>query len=218
MSFPKNNGLKRLNKSEKSNVGERSGVFLSSRHISWLVSSMTMICFFVFVSGYFLGKKKAVEKFYSKVSQDSFSDHIYYSMCSMCGKDDEKQVGGTSNGSTDNVVAVFDTKKDLNKSSALFESTKKDKIVSIDEKDKNEYYAELIGFGTERAARKFSNKLLKDNISVSVRKRRSKTSKGKVVTWYQVVTEKFSDRNDLIALVEDISTQERLSDVRIVSC
>lgn len=216
----------------ESDSEKKSTLVLSARHVSWAVSSFLLVCFFVFISGYFLGKKKAAEKFYSKVKEESFSDQIYYSMCSMYNKTDDQlaQEGAVSEGedldplpevknmqeSSDVPLlaqAAAAVQKEINQ-----ESQKRLEVVSSDQKEIIKYYAELIGFGTNRAAEKFANKLKKDNISVSVKRRRSKTAKGRVITWYQVVTERFSNRNDLIALVDDISAQERLKDVRIVSC
>jgi len=230
MSFQKNDRSKPSGyNNNSSELSEKSGLFLTSRHVSWLVSSIVMICFFTFIAGYFLGKKKAVEKFYSKIKQDSFADHIYYSMCSMYDKADELQ--GEDGGNMQTEVATLSAESTEKKEKIIVSNLpekqenlkeKKESVVQVaqelDIKSDNKYYAELIGFGTERAAQRFANKLLKDNISVSVKRRRSKSPRGRVIYWYQVITEKFSDRNDLIALVDDISVQERLKDVRIVSC
>ena len=209
-------------------------IILGARQVSWAVSSLVLVCFFVFIAGYFLGKKKAVEKFYSKIKQDSFSDHIYYSMCSMYNKTDEQLSQNDVVSAQPDLVDVQEQKTQENVQSDLItqavvaveqqmqqENSSLKKMAKREiESKKNigQCYAELIGFGTCRAAEKFANKLKKDNISVSVKRRRSKTAKGRIITWYQVITEKFSNRNDLIALVDNISAQERLKDVRIVSC
>ena len=202
--------------------------------MSLLVSSVIVVCFFVFIAGYFLGKKKAVEKFYHKIKQDSFADHIYYSMCSMYDKQGEQlgQGGGTEMRSTNVELADVDatTKKKAATVSekpeiAVVQHSKKaagvaddDVLPEIEVEERCQYYAELIGFGTERAARRFADKLLKNNVTVSVKRRRSKSARGRVITWYQVVTGRFDDKDDLIALVDDVSARERLKDVRIVSC
>jgi len=231
MSFFKDDRLKKGRSAVESDSDKKSGIFLTARQTSLAVSSLLLTCFFVFISGYFLGKKKAVEKFYSKVKQDSFADHIYYSMCSMYDKADELQEEAPVS-TQSNVVALPEQdikpqeqpgdlvaqaaaaiEQEIQKETAVTEQK-----IQAAQKSNEKYYAELIGFGTNRAAEKFANKLKKDNISVTVKRRRSKTAKGRVITWYQVVTEKFSNRNDLIALVDDISAQERLKDVRIVSC
>jgi len=211
-----------------------SGVFLTGRQVSWSVSSGIMLCFFVFISGYFLGKKKAVEKFYKKIEQDSFADQIYYSMCSMYDKGDLKQAdgqdslleGNENKASTPLVAATAvaqrvdaDSERALSSpqgvGSANHEKNKQDVQKS---KDDGQFYAELCGYGTLRAAKRFANKLLSEGVTVSVKNRRSKTARGRIIVWYQVVTGTFNDKNDLIALVDDISAQEKLKDVRIVSC
>lgn len=214
--------------------GDKSGVFLTGRQMSWLVSSVIMVCFFVFISGYFLGKKKAVEKFYHKIKQDSFADHIYSSMCSMYDKQNEQlgEGGGTEIQLTD--IGLVDADSMEQKLTGASQESEvaapkhggQTTCVAVDAgvrpefevEERCQYYAELIGFGTERAARRFADKLSKDNVAVSVKRRRSKTVRGRVITWYQVVTGTFDDKDDLIALVDDVSARERLKDVRIVSC
>ena len=79
---------------------EKKGIFLTHRHVSWLLSLFIMSSFLVFVTGYFLGKKKAVEKFYNKVDQDSLADHIYYSVCSIY----ENDASDTEQNSTEDVA------------------------------------------------------------------------------------------------------------------
>jgi len=224
MSDSKKN--KTVSRRQPCRCGDKTGIFLTVRQTSWLVSSFIMICFFVFISGYFLGKKKAVEKFYHKIKQDSFADHIYYSMCSMYDKQDEQLSGdgGVEIQATDVELADADAKEQkVTTDPQDFEVAAIDAVDAsvrseLEVEERCQYYAELIGFGTERAARRFADKLLKNNVTVSVKRRRSKTARGRVITWYQVITGTFDDKDDLIALVDDISARERLKDVRIVSC
>ena len=53
---------------------------------------------------------------------------------------------------------------------------------------------------------------------VIVKKRQSRSSRGRFVAWYQVITEKFNDKGDLEALVKRLEYEEKLNDVRIVAC
>ena len=212
----------------------KSGIFLTGRQVSLMVSSGVMLSFCVFITGYFLGKKKAVEKFYSKIDQDSFADQIYYSMCSMYDKGGFK--GADSQGSSlennnvciendahaplvaaETVIQPAFTDHDLPKDGALV-AQKNDKKDVQESKVEGQFYAKLIGFGAKRSAQRFANKLTNQGLTVFVKNRRSKTARGRVIVWYQVVTGTFGDKNDLIALVDDISAQEKLKDVRIVSC
>jgi len=211
---------------------DKTGIFLTSRHVSWAASSLIVFSFFIFISGYFLGKRKAVEKFYEKVKQESFADQVYYSMCSMYDKADDRQHVEQDHGNlvTETDVALADV-DDQNKTMTTestdvskelkmvtMESIQANNVIAVDKKDERQFYAELIGFGTYRAAQKFADKLIKNNVTVAVKRRKSKTARGKMIVWYQVVTEPFGDKNDLIALVDDLSARERLKDVRIVSC
>ena len=212
----------------------KSGIFLTGRQVSLMVSSGVMLSFCVFITGYFLGKKKAVEKFYSKIDQDSFADQIYYSMCSMYDKGGFKGADSQDSSlennsayiendvhspllSAETVLHPVDTYHDFPLNRVLV-AQKKDKKDVQESKVEGQFYAELIGFGRKQSAHRFANKLTNQGLTVSVKNRRSKTARGRVIVWYQVVTGTFGDKNDLIALVDDISAQEKLKDVRIVSC
>ena len=93
-----------------------------------------------------------------------------------------------------------------------------DQKIKTDLQEEKKYYAELIGFGTLRCANKFAAKLKNRGFSVVVKKRRSKTSRGKTIVWYQVISEKFENKNDLIAFVDIIKEKERLKGIRIIEC
>src|SRR3989337_212428 len=48
------------------------------RQASIVVATLILIAFFIFISGYFWGKKRAMEQFVDQVSQGSFADQVYY--------------------------------------------------------------------------------------------------------------------------------------------
>jgi hypothetical protein len=77
---------------------------------------------------------------------------------------------------------------------------------------------QLIGFGTEKAAQKFVQKLALKNIETFVKKRISKTAKGRTVYWYQVVTPPYDNKETLTLLVNKLAKEERLSGIYIGSC
>jgi len=80
------------------------------------------------------------------------------------------------------------------------------------------YYAQLIGFGTEKAAQLFVKKLLAKGIETEVKKRVSKTVKGHTSYWYQVVTAAYSNKNDLSAVVDRLAKEENIKGACIRSC
>ncbi len=82
--------------------------------------------------------------------------------------------------------------------------------------DSTQYYAQLIGFGTKKAADLFAHRLREKMVKVNVQERRSFSPKGKKITWYQVITETFKDKDLLVNLVERLKKEERIKGVRIV--
>jgi len=228
---------------------EKRGIFLTNRHVSWVLSFFIITSFFIFIAGYFLGKKKAVEKFYNKIDQDSLADHIYYSVCSIYDNNNEEAMRQESTeessealnekGSKEADVSLVKNNKvsnnKLSDTQVSQNSEKADKTTKLADMSKAQkgnpektiekitvhqenFYAELIGFGTAKAANRFVDKLKKQGFSVVLRRRRSKSSKGKTIIWYQVITEKFDNKSDLIAFVDIIKDKERLKGVRIIQC
>src|SRR5579863_5470695 len=57
-----------------------TGLFVPNRQLSWIVASLLLIIFCSFISGYFLGKKSAIEQFSEKMHQDLVSDTVYTSL------------------------------------------------------------------------------------------------------------------------------------------
>lgn len=240
---------------------EKNGVFLSNRQISAVLSVLILAIFFVFISGYFFGKKKAVDKLYNKIDKESLADQVYYSVCSNYGCDDidqnqestedsngesqesqeaqesqelqyqqgaqdkqsqdaENQVSLMVNGqkntdrlaqnSTENCDIDAENTKNEDNSNQAYSSGE------YEESQKEECYAELVGFGTKSAAQAFYNRLKKEGISVILKKRTSKNSRGRIMCWYQAVTEKFDNKRDLIAFVDIIKDKENLKGVKII--
>ena len=58
------------------------GLFIPNRQLSFIVASLLLLFFSIFMAGYFLGKKKAVEQFTQEMRQDAFADQIYTTVLS----------------------------------------------------------------------------------------------------------------------------------------
>ena len=178
-------------------------ITLSSRHMSWLLVGIIVIALGSFGGGYFWGEKKSAERFLKRIGQEVLSDEVYSSVCSL---------GDTANEEIDEgevTVAQLDTSQD-----STVESIKEDQ----EEREAQEtYYAQLIGYGTLKRAKKFVEKLTNEGFAVHIRERKSKSTRGKVISWYQVVTDPYVDQTKLIEMVEVVKKQERLHDVRIVT-
>jgi hypothetical protein len=80
------------------------------------------------------------------------------------------------------------------------------------------YYAQLIGFGTSQAADSFARRLTKQGFSVKVEQCKSRTAKGKAVTWYQVVTQPYRDAQKLQEVIDILAHTEKLKGVRVKTC
>lgn len=216
------------------------GLFMHSRQVSLIVASLLLLSFFLFMGGYFLGQKNAVMAFSNKIDRESFGDQIYSSMCSLCdngdveGEDeqeDEADSGADAqlikrNADQESIIALEAPPqiKDVvavNQVEGLSNEPQEAQD-SNDAEDQDaqsaQYFAQLAGFGTARAAHQFAQKLARKEVLVVVKERQSRSARGKFVSWYQVVTEKFEDKNELKKLVARLQSEEKLKGVNIVTC
>ena len=65
---------------------------------------------------------------------------------------------------------------------------------------------------------KFVQKLALKDVETCVKKRISKTAKGRTIYWYQVVTPPCDDKEALTTLVNRLTKEEKLSGTYISSC
>jgi hypothetical protein len=189
---------------------------LTARQISLLSSGILLSCFFIFISGYFLGKKNASEQFLYKIEQESLADQIYSSMCILSDKDEiESNEDGDANESDGEET---ENEQDSTTIQADNSQVAENQEIKLTPQVKGPlYFAQLAGFGSQETANKFALKLKAQGYPVTVVERSSKTAKGKTVFWYQVVTEKFEKKDDLITLVNTIKKSERLNGVQMVT-
>lgn len=234
--FDENNkSIKQTSKKDDCECNSTQGFFMPSSQASMVVASLMLLSFVLFVGGFFWGQKNAIASFTNKIEQESFGDQIYSSLCSLCDSqgDTEEGVGENDIESTPDendkeIVAepAVDQKNDAaasiidSQNVALENSADNSSEQEVEETSSGipEYYAQLAGFGTMRAAQHFANRLHKKEISVIVKKRQSRSMRGKFVSWYQVVTEKFNDKGDLEALIKRLEYEEKLNDVRLITC
>lgn len=230
-----------MNKYEKNNYqsDERStqeGIMIPARYVGLCGASIVMILASVFMGGYFWGKKQALETFCKSTDRDSLADQIFVALCGAADSKDSHQ--STNNDDLDEVIEEQETTvlvagdsqspdqvtvaNQSNDQSAQAESAhpiSSEKTCHSPDSQKAPHYAELIGFGSLQGAKRFAQRIReKNHLNVSVKKRISKTVKGRTVTWYQVVTEPYANEQELISLVNVVKQQERLNDVRIVNC
>lgn len=161
-------------------VAYNSALYLTNRQVSWLIASLILLSFFIFIAGYFLGQRKTTE-----------FEHQH---------------------------SVEQNMLNVNQNEITHHTSLPSEVFHQNGSEDRLYKAQLIGFGTMRAAHQFADRLQQKNLPVRVQERHSKTAQGKEVIWYQVITELFDNKEELTAFVERIQKEERLKDIRIVSC
>jgi len=194
------------------------GLFIPSRQLSFIVAGLLFFSFFIFMTGYFLGKKNVVEQFSDQMHQEAFADQVYTSVVAQMTE---------INSSENQAKLVAEAEAEI--TDTAIEMVHNDTItppgaIHLDDNDQKElsastyYYAQLIGFGTEKAAYLFVKKLAEKGIETEVKKRMSKTAKGATSYWYQVVTVSHTDKDALIALVDRIAKEENIKGAQIRTC
>lgn len=189
---------------------DSQGLFVPNRQLSVIVALFLLLAFSIFMTGYFLGKKKAVEQFTERMQQDAFADQIYTTVLSTA-QEDQQPVAC-------NNLLVTHAQDDIIQSPLMSHNTI-DAVDSLSfQEETQRYYAQLIGFGTEKAAQLFVKKLSAKGIETEVKKRVSKTVKGHTSYWYQVVTAAYSNKNDLMSVVDRLAKEENIKDACIRNC
>lgn len=207
------------------NNDKENGIFLTNRHISWLLSAFIITSFFVFISGYFLGQKRGVEKFSQKMDQENLADQIYSSMCALYDVNEELTSIDAEGESTETALsgeqepeAVVEKSGSVAVAAHPESPAPQAQSVAAALVDEHGYCAQLIGFGSSKAAESFAAKLARKGIKVEVKKRQSKSAKGKSQNWYQVVTAVHATKAELEKIVSRIKHEEKIHDVCIVHC
>lgn len=205
-SFKKMSGENNSNK--LCHCSDNQGLFIPNRQLSVIVATILLLAFFVFMTGYFLGKKKVVEQFTQEMHQDAFADKIYTTVLST---QENQQL-------ENNALLVTHVDDAVVESPSAIENIALVDLAPVVSDTTQRYYAQLIGFGTEKAAQLFVDKLLAKGIETEVKKRVSKTVKGRTSYWYQVVTVYYSNKNDVVDLVARLAKEENIKDARICTC
>ena len=199
---------------------DNQGLFIPNRQLSIVVAVFLFLAFALFMTGYFLGKKKAVEQFTQEMQQDAFADKIYttvLSTSSVKGGVYPELIQGEDKQPAADALLVVNAEEIVASSPLISHEEIAATEIAVVENNR-QYYAQLIGFGTEKAAQSFVKKLSAKGIETEVKKRASKTVKGQPSYWYQVVTTQYANRNDLVALVDRLAKEENIKDARVCAC
>lgn len=210
---------------------DETGLFVPNRQVSWLLSCVLVFGFLTFITGYFWGQRKAVERFVNKIEEESFADRISYSLYTMNDRDvsefeapDPDNENGTteSDKNQEETVASSSTVLAESEIQSTESALEKQKTVlkSMPQERKKEtdkiFVAPLAGFGTLHAASNFARRVRKFEPGIQVKTRTSITPKGKKVAWYQATTGEFSDRDELERIIGQIKSAEHIKDIKII--
>lgn len=184
------------------------GLFVPNRQLSLIVAGMLFLGFCIFMTGYFLGKKNIAEQFSEKIQKEAFADQVYTTVLGSAQDSDQSSINTLL---VTDVDIVESQQQSIDNEEMIIAETENEIPSTL-------YYAQLIGFGTEKAAQLFVNKLASKGIDTEIKKRVSKTVKGRTSYWYQVVTPACSNKSDLVELVNKITKEENIKDASIRVC
>ncbi|MGE0010378.1 MAG: SPOR domain-containing protein [Candidatus Babeliales bacterium] len=183
---------------------------LNRTSVSRMVAASSVLCLFIFVTGYFWGKKHATQAFMTAVTEEALVDKMQVALNTIA----------PAPSPLDSLAMSNETSEDSSVQDAQSETQEvvtAEQVTTPGASDK-QYVAKLIGFGSQRNANQFVKKLAHSGVSeVVVAPQTSRMAGGKKRTWYQVVTKPFADHQQLVALVDRIKQIEKLHDVRIVA-
>ena len=200
-------------------------VALSRRLIPGLLAILLFLIFLAFMVGYFLGVKYTTDEFVTQIRQETLADQLLVSSVGTqnAATTEQESVDARSN----NAETVAETALPLVTAelSPVSESTASAPVAAVESTLQAQssssvarYGAELIGFGTKGAAEEFIKRVTAYNpISLELRERQSKTPRGRVIKWYQVVTGKYEQKQDLQKVLDILIKKERLHDIKIVA-
>lgn len=193
---------------------ECKGLCVTNRSVSLALAGALLCLVSVFLVGFFVGQRSATQQFIDRAGQGAFADHIYAAMCGLSGATEQQEDAANAEGGE---TSDEGQAQEAAEAVAVKEPEVVNEEAEVSESG-SECYAQLIGFGTAKAAQDYVSRLKKKGIPVFVQKRHSRSAKGRLVTWYQVVTEKFRDEEKLQALVARLKEEEKLQGIHVVAC
>lgn len=174
------------------------------------VAVLIFIGFFIFLAGYFLGKKHVAQKYLSKIEQEAFADQVNVALNKFF------DASKPSTELADTAEEAMPLASDSSSSSVMPETcTAPLALAQVEKPSTMKYQGQLLG-GSQKVVRSFADRLAKKGIEIEVKRRVGKTSRGKNIVWYQAVTPVFSTKKDLDMLIVAIQKTEKIDDINIV--
>ena len=189
-------------------VAMEEQVSFSRRLIPGALSLVLFSVFVAFMIGYFLGVKYTTDEFVTQIRQETLADQLLIS----------SGVQNFSNNSEISEAAMLLPADATVTASLQVPAPEQSTDAVVTPINPVRYGAELIGFGTKAAAEEFLQRVARYNtMTLVLKERQSKTPRGRLVTWYQVVTGKYEQKPELQKLLDTLIKKERLHDIKIVA-
>jgi hypothetical protein len=222
---------------ERFNSFTSDQIMITKRQASMMMASMLLFCLFVFIVGFFLGKRAAIDDFSGKTTHQALHDQIDFLLTtqSLQSSQDERGLDNNSTEfSSEFSSASFDVPVDTPiiltqpekqtipvmvrqepvAQEAIFVAQTEEQLSNKVEAMRPAY-AQLIGFGTKKAAQSFVARLKKHQVPVVLKTIISKTSSGKERVWYQAITPTYQSAQELQEQVAKVKRLEHIRDVDI---
>lgn len=180
---------------------KKNGIVLSERELSQVFVVLLVGALFIFLAGYFVGKKRMCEEL-SLGDEVRFADKIQHALTNLANHTSE--FSDSSDSDSDNEESEEESAEDNEGVPPKGHEVGPAKA-----------YAQLCGFGSSSAANDYVERLKKRGITARVSERISRSARGKTVKWYQVLTETMG-RCELESLVQNIKQRDKLTSVTIV--
>lgn len=195
-------------KDEEKNSGNE--LRISESHVRTAVALLLLVIGFLCVVSYHWGKKKAYEEFVDTLRSDSLGDKVSAALCSVYGS---HTIDDSDTHDESEMLAEPAAESSLTQEGAGL--ALQEPAAQQEQEDVQRYQAELAGFGSAEAARRYVHTLGQRGIQAHVVERASKTARGVHHTWYQVVTSSMA-HDELQNIVSRIKARDRLKNVTIV--
>lgn len=224
---------------ERFNSFASDQIVITKRQASMMMASMLLFCLFVFIVGFFLGKRAAIDDFSGRVSKQALHDQIDFLLTTQSLQSSQDESLQTTSPSSEFSSASFDDQTDTPiitmqpekvttpviitqekmAPAIIIAQAEQQAIVTSQDRQADDrmmnkpQYAQLIGFGTKKAAQSFVARLKKHNVPVILKTVISKTASGKERVWYQAITPTYQTAHELQEQMAKVKRLEHIRDV-----
>lgn len=166
------------------------------RQVSRLVALGIISSFFIFMTGYYAGKKYTTEESHASFSSDSFTEMVYGAFRSM----QEAFTPYSEMGVTRYALALYDEK--------IHKEAKESDVQST-------CYAVVAQCGLQKEADALCSRLKEAGFEASAHTLKSETPKGELYEWYQVRVYQDRIEEEFIKAIQAVGCKYRLKKIRI---